>query len=133
MTDGRYDGIMARLLPFAFLTAVLSIFGLAWIVTEVNPDSASWYIFALLVILIFASVFCLLGLVLYFVRTRFYKRYDPNWYFRTSFKMALYVAFFAALAATLAILQLVTILNIVLAILAVALLAIWSYLGKRSN
>lgn len=132
MTDGRYDGFMSRLLPFIFLIAIAALFGLAWIITKVNPESAPWYIFALFDLLLFVTVWGIFGLVLYFVRTRFYKRYDPNWYFRTSFKMALFVALFVALAATLAILQLVTIFNIVLAILATSLLAFWSYLGKKS-
>src|SRR3989344_6126766 len=123
---------MSRLLPFAFFIAVASYFEIAWIVFEVDPRSASWYIFVALVILIFASVFCLLGLALYFVRTRLYKRYSANWYVKTSFKMAFFVAIFLALAAALAILQLVTLFNVLLAILAVVLFAIWSFLGKKN-
>ena len=120
---------MVRLLPFAFLIEVASLFGLSWIVIEVDPKGAPWYIFALLVLLIFASVFCLLGLILYFLRTRLYKRYSARWYVYTSFKMAFFVALFLALSATLAILQLVTLFNVTLAILAVVLFAIWSFLG----
>ena len=123
---------MVRFLPFAFLIAVASLFGLSWIIVEVDPKSAPWYVFVLLVILIFTSTFCLLGLILYFLRTRLYKRYSANWYVKTSFKMAFFVALFLALAATLAILQLVTLFNVVLAILAVSLFAVWSYLGKRT-
>ena len=120
------------LLPFAFLIAVASLFGLSWIVVEVDPKAAPWYIFVILIFSIFTSVFCLLGLVLYFVRTRLYKRYSVNWYVKTSFKMAFFVAIFLALAAALAILQLVTLFNVLLAILAVSLFAVWSYLGKRN-
>jgi len=123
---------MLRLLPFVFLIAVASLFGLSWIVVEVDPKVAAWYIFTILVILIFTSIFCLLGLILYFLRTRLYKRYSANWYVKTSFKMAFFVALFLALAATLAILQLVTLFNVILAILAVVLFAVWSYLGKRT-
>ena len=123
---------MLRLLPLAFLIAVASLFGLSWIIVEVDPKSASWYVFVLLVILIFTSTFCLLGLILYFLRTRLYKRYSANWYVKTSFKMAFFVAAFVALSATLAILQLVTLFNVLLAILAVSLFAVWSYLGKRT-
>ena len=123
---------MVRLLPIAFLILCASIFGLAWIVIDVDPKSAPWYIFTALVILIFTLVFCFLGLLLYFLRTRFYKRYSANWYVKTSFKMAFFVAIFLALAAALAILQLVTLFNVLLAILAVSLFAVWSYLGKRT-
>ena len=123
---------MVRLLPFVFLIAVASLFGLSWIIVEVDPKSAPWYVFVLLVILIFTSTFCLLGLILYFLRTRLYKRYSANWYVKTSFKMAFFVALFLALAATLAILQLVTLFNVLLAILAVVLFAVWSFLGKKS-
>ncbi|KKS03815.1 hypothetical protein A2W45_02400 [Candidatus Curtissbacteria bacterium RIFCSPHIGHO2_12_41_11] len=123
---------MVRFLPFAFLIAVASLFGLSWIIVEVDPKSAPWYVFVLLVILIFTSTFCLLGLILYFLRTRLYKRYSANWYVKTSFKMAFFVALFLALAATLAILQLVTLFNVLLAILAVVLFAVWSFLGKKS-
>src|SRR3989344_1054427 len=120
---------MSRLLPIAFLLFCSSLFGMSWIVIEIDPDFAPWYIFALLVLLIFASVFCLLGLILYFLRTRLYKRYSARWYVYTSFKMAFFVALFLALSATLAILQLVTLFNVTLAILAVVLFAIWSFLG----
>ena len=123
---------MARLLPFVFLIIATSLFGLAWIVIQVDPETAAWYFFAIFVLLLFTSVWGFLGLVLYFVRTRLYKRYEPNWYFRTSFKMAFFVALFIAVAAILAILELVTLLNVTLAIVALALFAFWSYLGKKS-
>lgn len=123
---------MHRLLPFAFLISVFCLFGLAWIVIEVDPQTAAWYIFALFDVLLFVSIWGILGLVLYFVRTRFYKRYSANWYFKTSFKMAFFVALFVAVVAILAILKLITTFNLVLAIVVLALLAIWSYLGKRN-
>src|SRR3989344_765483 len=123
---------MVRILPFAFLILCASLFGLFWIILEVDPDSAAWYVFVFLIFLIFLAVFCFLGLLLYFLRTRFYKRYSAKWYVYTSFKMAFFLALFLALAATLAILQLVTLFNVVLAILAVSLFAVWSYLGKRT-
>ena len=122
---------MAKLLPFSFLIFCASIFGLAWIVVRIDPKSAHWYTFALFVLLLFLAVFCLLGLSLYFARTRLYKRYSANWYFYTSFKMAFFVALFVTIAATLAILQLVSLVNIVLTILVVSLLALYSYLGKK--
>ncbi len=124
---------MSWLLPFALLFLCASLFGLAWIVVGTDPGSVSWYVFVLLIILIFVAVFCFLGLVLYFVRTRFYKRYSANWYIYTSFKMAFFVALFLAAASSLAVLQLVTLFNVALVIVAVALLALYSYLGKRAK
>ena len=122
---------MVRLLPLVFLISVASLFGISWIVVAVDPDSAVWYIFALLIFLIFATVFGLFGLALYFVRIRFYKRYSVNWYIKTSFKMSALVAFFIALASALAILQLISVFNLILAGLAVSLFAFYSFLGKR--
>src|SRR3990167_7711414 len=75
---------MSRFLPFTFLIAAASAFGLAWIVVEVDPASAPWFIFTFFVFLLFIFIFCLLGLLLYFLRTRFYKRYSTSWYFKTS-------------------------------------------------
>ena len=123
---------MAKLLPLVFLISAASIFGIAWIVTTVDPSSARWHFFALFDLLLFTSVWGLVGLLLYAVRTRLYKRYSANWYFYTSFKMAFFVAAFLAIAAILAILQLVTTLNVILAILAIALFAFWSYLGRKN-
>ncbi|MBI2326877.1 hypothetical protein HYU92_01015 [Candidatus Curtissbacteria bacterium] len=122
---------MVRLLPFSFLLLFASLFGLAWIVVEVDPDSTEWYIFALFIILLFLSLFNFLGLVLYFARTRFYRRYSANWYFKTSYKMAFFFAFFLAIVATLALFSQINTFNVTLAILAVSLFAFWSYLGKR--
>lgn len=122
---------MSRFLPFVFLISVASIFGIAWIVTSVDPEGAKWYFFGLFDLLLFIVVWGLGGLLLYFARTRLYRRYSANWYFYTSFKMAFFVAAFLAVSVVLAILQLVTTLNIVLAILAIVLFAFWSYLGKK--
>lgn len=122
---------MSRLLPLVLMIAVACTFGIAWIIFDVDPNGAPWYIFVLLVLLIFFAVFGVLGLLLYFVRTRFYKRYSVRWYIFTSFKMAFFVAFFASLVAILAILKLISAFNLILAILAVSLFAVWSYLGKR--
>jgi len=124
---------MHRLLPVVFLILCASIFGLTWIVIEIDPDTTPWYIFALFIFLLFWIVFCLLGLVLYFLRTRFYRRYSANWYFYTSFKMAFFIAVFVAVSATLAILQLVNLFNVLLVILAISLFAFWSYLWKKKN
>ncbi|OGD84038.1 hypothetical protein A2165_01820 [Candidatus Curtissbacteria bacterium RBG_13_40_7] len=123
---------MHRLLPIAFLILCASIFGLASIVIEVDPDSAPWYIFVLFILSLFGSVFTLLGLALYILRTRLYRRYSAKWYFYTSFKMAFFVAAFVAICATLGILELVNLFNILLVILAISLFAFWSYLWKKS-
>ena len=123
---------MARFLPLVFLASVASLFGIAWIVVGVDPDTAPWYVLVSMVILIFTSIFGLLGLILYFVRIRFYKRYSVNWYIKTSFKMSFFVAFFVSLVATLAILKLISLFNLILAGLAVCLFAVWSFLGKRN-
>lgn len=123
---------MARLLPFAFLISVACLFGLAWIVVQVDPDAADWYIFVAFDGLLFLAIWGLLGIALYFTRTRFYKRYSANWYFKTSFKMAFFVALFISVVAILATLKLITTVNLGLAIVALALFAFWSYLGKRS-
>ena len=123
---------MVKLLPFVFLASFASLFGVAWIVVSVDPNSARWYIFALLVLLIFVVVFGFLGLILYFVRTRFYRRYSVNWYIKTSFKMSFFVAFFVSLVSILAILELISVFNLILAGLAVSLFAIYSFLGKKN-
>ena len=123
---------MSRFLPFVFLAAFASAFGIAWIIAGVDPNSAPWYIFALLVILVFAMIFGFLGLLLYFVRIRFYKRYSVGWYVKTSFKMAFFIALFVGLVSAFAVLKLVSTMNLILVILAVCLLALWSYLGKKS-
>lgn len=123
---------MHRLLPFSFLAVFASVFGIAWVVTVFDPQNAPWYIFAGFDLALFTLVFCGLGMFLYFVRTRFYRRYDPSWYFKTSFKMAFFIALFVALVAGLTILQLLNLFNLFGIILVVGLFAFWSYLGKKS-
>ena len=118
-------------LPLIFLTSTFSLFGLSWIVSEVDPETAPVWTFAIFVSLLFVTVFGFLGLVIYFLRTRLYRRYDVNWYIFTSFKMAFFVALFVAIASALAILDLVSTINIVLAIVAISLFALYSYLGKK--
>ncbi len=130
---GLYHKIMARILPLIFLVSVFALFGISWIVVGVNPDNAPFYIYAILILFIFLATFGFLGLVLYFLRTRLYKRYSAKWYFYTSFKMAFFVAVFAGLISVLAILRLITVFNIALLILAIILFALWSYLGKKSE
>lgn len=122
---------MQKFLPIIFLISVASLFGLSWIVVDVDPDSAPVYIFALFVTLLFLSAWGFLGLVLYFVRIKLHKRYSPIWYFKTSFKMAFFVAVFVGASSLLSILKLVTTMNIILAITALILFAVWSYLGKK--
>ncbi|MEX2027964.1 MAG: hypothetical protein WD988_00500 [Candidatus Curtissbacteria bacterium] len=122
---------MHRLLPFTFLGAFAALFGIAWIVTAFDPQKAAWYILGIFDLLIFTFIFSGLGLLLYFLRTRFYKRYDPNWYFKTSFKMAFFVALFMVLVAQLTISGLLNLFNLFGVIVAVGLFAFWSYLGKR--
>ena len=118
-------------LPIIFLISTFSLFGLFWIVTDIDPETAPIWIFALFVLCLFAVVFGFLGLVIYFLRTRFYKRYDINWYIFTSFKMAFFAAVFIAISATLAIFDLISLFNISLAILSITLFAVWSYLVKK--
>lgn len=126
-----YNKVMVRLLPITALIAFFSLFGLLWIVFDVDPEIASWYFFALFAFLTFVFTFCFLGTLLYFARTRLYKKYDPSWYFKTSFQMAFFVAIFVAMAILLSLLDLLTTLNLFLTIAAVLLFAVWSYLGKR--
>ena len=123
---------MSRYLPFVFLASVASLFGISWIIFGVDPNIARWYIFVSLVLMVFVTIFSFLGLALYFVRIWFYKRYSVDWYIKTSFKMAFFVALFVTLVSALAVLRLMTTVNLVLVILAVCLLAIWSFLGKKN-
>ena len=118
-------------LPITFLASTFALFGLFWIVTDIDPETAPVWIFAVFVFLLFVVVFGFLGLIIYFLRIRLYRRYDINWYIFTSFKMAFFVAAFVAIAATLAIFDLVSLFNVSLAILSIALFAVWSYLGKK--
>ena len=124
---------MAKLLPFIFLIAAGSLFGLAWMITLVDPQKAAWYILALFVLLLFAFVFSFLGLILFFTRTKIHGRMhlDNNWYARTSLKMAFLVALFIAVLTTLGMLQLITVFNMALAAIAIGIFMFWAYLGKR--
>jgi len=122
---------MVRLLPFSFLIVIASLFGIAWVVTGSDPESAAWYVFTVFVALIFLFLFNILGLILYLLRTRFYRRFSERWYFYTSYKMAFFVAIFVTIASVLAILDLVSTINVFLAIIAVVLFAVWSFLGKK--
>jgi len=121
---------MVRLLPICFLISIFCLFGIIWIIFSVDPASASWYVFALLSILIGLFVFLFVGYLFYFVRTKLHKRFSQNWYFYTSFKMAFFLGLFAFVASSLAILNLVSLINLILTIGAVSLFAIWSYLGR---
>ena len=118
-------------LPLIFLISTFSLFGLFWIVTDIDPETAPVWIFAIFVSLFFVAVFGFLGLIIYFLRTRLYRKYDVNWYIYTSFKMAFFVALFVAISATLAIFDLISLFNVSLAILSIALFAVWNYLGKK--
>lgn len=124
---------MARLMPFVFLIAAGSLFGLAWMVTLVDPTEAPIYLLALFVLLLFVFVFSALGLILFFVRTKIHGRMhlDSNWYARTSLKMAFFVAIFLAVLTTLGMLQLITVFNMALAAAAIGVFMFWAYLGKR--
>ena len=122
---------MTRFLPLIFLVSVFSVFGLVLLIWYTDPESAPWYVFGLFCILVFVSVWGLLGTILYFVRIRFYRRFSAKWYFNTSFKMAFFVAGFIGLATILTVLQLVTAINLLLAGVAICLFALWSFLGKK--
>lgn len=124
---------MSRYLPFIFLASVLCVFSITLIIWYVNPDTARWYLFALVIALVFAASWGLAGTGLFFLRTRFYKRYSSKWYFETSFKMAFFAALFMAFIAALGVLKLISTFNLFLAIVAVSLFALWSYLGKSKG
>lgn len=100
---------------------------------NIDPTEAIWHIFAFFVVLVFAFITSMLTVALYLTRVRIYSRkfIDNNWYAVTSFKMAVFIALFAAGATTLAILQLATLFNLAALIVAISLLAVWVYLGKR--
>src|SRR3990167_7690455 len=92
-------------LPIIFLISTFSLFGLLWIIFEIDPETAPVWIFPIFVILLFIVTSGFLGLIIYFLRTRFYRRYDVNWYIFTSFKMAFFVALFVSISAALAIFE----------------------------
>ncbi len=122
---------MHRLLPFSFLAAIFSLFGISWIVVDIDPDTAPWYFFVILIVLIFLFVFNFLAILLYFLRTKFIKNYNKGWYVKTSFKMAFFIAMFVTLLSALSILQLVSLLTLLASIMVVGLLAVWLYLGRK--
>ncbi len=124
---------MAFLLPITFLFACVSAFGVFWIVLGFDPQNAPWYILAALISCVFVFVWSFLGLLFYFLRTRRYRRYSANWYFKTSFKLAFFAGLFGAIIATLAIIRIVNFFNVGTAVLAVGLLAVWAYMGKRGT
>lgn len=129
-----YDRDVAKLLPVIFFLALLSLGGLLFVIFNVDPTGAQWYVFALFAALVFTFATFMLTVVLYLIRIRIYSRQflDNNWYAVTSFKMAVFIALFAAGATTLAILQLATLFNLGALIVAISLLAVWIYLGKRN-
>src|SRR3989344_509146 len=98
---------MVKLLPLVFFAALLSLGGLFYMIINIDPITVAWYVFGLFVALVFLFVTSMLTIVLYTVRLRIYQRkfIDNNWYAVTSFKMALFIALFAAGATMLAILQ----------------------------
>jgi len=122
---------MSKFLPLVFLVCAAAAFGISWIVFSVNPDTKPWLMFAVFFGFLFIFVFSSLGLIFYYLRTRFLRRFSQKWYFNTSFKMAFFVAVFVTFAAILAALKLVSVFNILLLIFAISLFAIWSYLGKK--
>ena len=77
---------MARFLPLTFLASIASLFGIVWIVWEFDPDTKPWMIFALFAVLLFVFSWSGLGTILYFLRTKFLRKYSADWYFKTSFK-----------------------------------------------
>lgn len=122
---------MQKFLPLAVLASFFSLFGILRIVVEVDPETNPWHFFAIFIFLTFLFSLCFLGTILYFVRTKFYKKYERGWYLKTSFKMSFFVAFFLSLVALLGVLKLITLINISLALLVVVIFALYSYLGKR--
>lgn len=122
---------MSRFLPFLFLVSIFSLFGIAWIIWDIDPDTAKAQTFALLITLVFATIFGFLGLVIYFVRSRFNRRINPASYIFSCFKISFIVALLVALLAALAVLKLVSAFNLFLVFGAVALFALYVYLGKK--
>lgn len=122
---------MNKFLPLVFLVCAASAFGLSWIVASADPDTIPWIMFGVFFALLFIFVFSALGLIFYFIRTKFLRKFSSKWYFHSSFKMAFFVAVFLTVVAILAAIKLMTIFNILLLIIAISLFAIWSYLGKK--
>lgn len=122
---------MSRFLPFLFLVSIFSLFGIAWIIWDVDPDTAKAQTFALLVTLVFVTIFGFLGLLIYFVRSRFNKRINPAIYIFSCFKISFFVAVVVVLLATLSILKLASLFNLFLVLGSVLLFAVYVYLGKK--
>jgi|GEM_PF-2966215 len=124
---------MHRLLPFIFLLACASVFGIFWIVFEIDPDPKPINFFALFSVLVFCAIWFGVGTFLYFARTRLYRKFEPSWYFKTSFKMSFFIALFAGLCSFLIVMDLLNLFNFFLVIVVVLLFAFWVYLGKKSK
>lgn len=122
---------MHRFLPFTFLSFIASVFGILWIVIEVNPDTKPIQFFALFSFLLFLAIWMGLGTFFYFVRTKFQRKFEPNWYFKTSFKMAFFAALFAGLSSFLVLMELLNFFNLFLVVTVVLIFAFWLYLGKK--
>ena len=124
---------MSKLFPLIFLVSTFSLFGISWIIYSVDPDTASWYFFVLLVGLAFLAIFGYLGLLIYFFRTRFVKRFDAAAYFKMSFKVSFFVAAFSSVVLTLKLLKILSVFNLILVICALALFAVYSFWGGKKN
>lgn len=120
-------------MPFLFLVSVFSLFGIAWIIWDVDPDTAKVQTFVILITLVFITIFGFLGLVIYFVRSRFNRRTNPATYIFSGFKVSFFAACLASLLATLAVLKLISAFNLFLVVGAVSLFALYVYLGKKKR
>ena len=124
---------MTRFLPLVFLVSVFSLFGVVWIIWDGDPDTAKVQTFALLITLVFIAIFGLLGLIIYFVMSKFNRRVNPTTYVFSCFKVSFFVALFIALLATLAVLKLISAFNLFLVVSAVGLFGLYVYLGKKKR
>ncbi len=124
---------MTRFLPLVFLISVFSLFGIIWIIWDVDPDTAKAQTFALLIMLVFIAIFGFLGLIIYFVKSKFNRRVNPTTYVFSCFKVSFFVALFIALLATLAVLKLISAFNLFLVVSAVGLFGLYVYLGKKKR
>ena len=122
---------MDKLLPFSFLIAFFSFFGIAWIIFDTDPDTSKYYIYILLVFLIFLLLWNFLGLIFYLFMIRINRRVDPAKYVFSSYKISLLIATFVSVFAILAILKLISTLNIALVVLSLVCFVIYNYLGKK--
>lgn len=124
---------MQKFLPFTFLGFIGSVFGILWIVFEVDPDPKPIHFFALFSFLVFLATWMGLGTFLYFARTKLYKKFEPNWYFKTSFKMAFFTALFAGLSSFLILMDLMSLFNLFLVVAVVVMFALWVFLGRKGK